>query len=180
MQGSPPTQSFSKQTSSRLTTSHRLWMIMKWELHMFCVARLVSLLIPWFSKRRLIDVEKEWLPSLPLHLDLYAALQLPAPQYGHLPILLNPDGTKMSKRKGDVAVGDYMVRATRMFIADGSLMTHLLIFRNAAGSLTRCLTGWHWQVGERIMSTPHLLHRHHRHQVAPQASIPIQFQIARR
>ncbi|KAF7964718.1 hypothetical protein HWV62_3671, partial [Athelia sp. TMB] len=53
---------------------------------------------------------EEWLPSLPLHLDLYAALQLPAPQYGHLPILLNPDGTKMSKRKGDVAVGDYMKR----------------------------------------------------------------------
>ncbi|TBU26320.1 glutamyl-tRNA synthetase [Dichomitus squalens] len=53
---------------------------------------------------------EEWLPSLPLHLDLYAALGLPSPQFAHLPILLNPDGTKMSKRKGDVQVLDYARR----------------------------------------------------------------------
>ncbi|KAI0651383.1 glutamyl-tRNA synthetase [Trametes meyenii] len=53
---------------------------------------------------------EEWLPSLPLHLDLYAALNLPMPNFAHLPILLNPDGTKMSKRKGDVHVLDYQKR----------------------------------------------------------------------
>ncbi|KAH9850613.1 glutamyl-tRNA synthetase [Lenzites betulinus] len=53
---------------------------------------------------------EEWLPSLPLHLDLYACLNLPMPQFAHLPILLNPDGTKMSKRKGDVHVLDYQKR----------------------------------------------------------------------
>ena len=47
--------------------------------------------------------------SLPLHLDLYAALSLAPPKYAHLPLLLNPDGSKMSKRKGDVQVLDYMV-----------------------------------------------------------------------
>ncbi|KAJ3518099.1 hypothetical protein NMY22_g13827 [Coprinellus aureogranulatus] len=52
---------------------------------------------------------EEWLPSLPLHLDLYAALKLTPPQFAHLPILLNPDGSKMSKRKGDVRVEDYIV-----------------------------------------------------------------------
>ncbi|CEL59969.1 glutamyl-tRNA synthetase [Rhizoctonia solani AG-1 IB] len=51
---------------------------------------------------------EEWLPSLPLHLDLYSALGLEPPSFGHLPLLLNPDGTKMSKRKGDVRVLDYM------------------------------------------------------------------------
>ncbi|CAE6450609.1 unnamed protein product [Rhizoctonia solani] len=51
---------------------------------------------------------EEWLPSLPLHLDLYSALGLEPPRFGHLPLLLNPDGTKMSKRKGDVRVLDYM------------------------------------------------------------------------
>ncbi|KAI0078525.1 glutamyl-tRNA synthetase [Panus rudis PR-1116 ss-1] len=50
---------------------------------------------------------EEWLPSLPLHLDLYAALKLSPPQFAHLPLMLNPDGTKMSKRKGDVHVLDY-------------------------------------------------------------------------
>jgi glutamyl-tRNA synthetase len=53
---------------------------------------------------------QEWLPSLPLHLDLYASLSLPAPQFAHIPILLNRDGTKMSKRKGDVQVLDFMRR----------------------------------------------------------------------
>ncbi|KAI0662347.1 glutamyl-tRNA synthetase [Cubamyces menziesii] len=53
---------------------------------------------------------EEWLPSLPLHLDLYACLNLPNPQFAHLPILLNPDGTKMSKRKGDVHVLDFQKR----------------------------------------------------------------------
>ncbi|KAH9982123.1 glutamyl-tRNA synthetase [Lactifluus volemus] len=53
---------------------------------------------------------EEWLASLPLHLDLYAALSLTPPKYAHLPILLNTDGSKMSKRKGDVQVLDYMRR----------------------------------------------------------------------
>ena len=53
---------------------------------------------------------QEWLPSLPLHLDLYACLKLQSPQFAHIPILLNPDGTKMSKRKGDVQVIDFIVR----------------------------------------------------------------------
>jgi len=53
---------------------------------------------------------EEWLASLPLHLDLYAALSLTPPKYAHLPLLLNPDGSKMSKRKGNVQVLDYMRR----------------------------------------------------------------------
>ncbi|KAI9460137.1 glutamyl-tRNA synthetase [Lactarius psammicola] len=53
---------------------------------------------------------EEWLASLPLHLDLYAALSLTPPKFAHLPLLLNPDGSKMSKRKGDVQVLDYMRR----------------------------------------------------------------------
>ncbi|KAF8653560.1 hypothetical protein AX16_003897 [Volvariella volvacea WC 439] len=53
---------------------------------------------------------EEWLTSLPLHLDLYAALKLEPPKFAHIPILLNPDGTKMSKRNGDVQVIDYIRR----------------------------------------------------------------------
>ncbi|GJJ13835.1 hypothetical protein Clacol_008092 [Clathrus columnatus] len=51
---------------------------------------------------------EEWLPSLPLHLDLYACFSLSPPQFAHLPLLLNPDGSKMSKRMGDVQVNDYI------------------------------------------------------------------------
>ncbi|KIJ45213.1 hypothetical protein M422DRAFT_30062 [Sphaerobolus stellatus SS14] len=51
---------------------------------------------------------EEWLPSLPLHLSLYACLSMTPPQFGHLPLLLNPDGSKMSKRMGDVQVAEYI------------------------------------------------------------------------
>ncbi|KAH8111483.1 glutamyl-tRNA synthetase [Phellopilus nigrolimitatus] len=51
---------------------------------------------------------EEWLPSLPLHLDIYTCLGLSAPHFAHLPLLLNSDGSKMSKRKGDVSVTDYI------------------------------------------------------------------------
>ncbi|KAF9073944.1 hypothetical protein BDP27DRAFT_1317719 [Rhodocollybia butyracea] len=53
---------------------------------------------------------EEWLPSLPLHLDLYTHLNLSPPQFAHVPILLNADKTKMSKRNGDVQVVDYIHR----------------------------------------------------------------------
>lgn len=51
---------------------------------------------------------EEWLPSTPKHILLYEYFGWPVPQFAHLPLLLNTDKTKMSKRKGDVAVGDYI------------------------------------------------------------------------
>ncbi len=50
---------------------------------------------------------EEWLPSTPKHALLYDALGWERPQFAHLPLLLNPDKTKLSKRQGDVAVEDY-------------------------------------------------------------------------
>lgn len=51
---------------------------------------------------------EEWLPSTPKHILLYKAFGWTAPQFAHLPLLLNPDHTKLSKRQGDVAVEDYL------------------------------------------------------------------------
>ncbi len=51
---------------------------------------------------------EEWLPSTPKHILLYEYFGWEIPQFAHLPLLLNPDKTKMSKRKGDVAVEDYI------------------------------------------------------------------------
>lgn len=36
--------------------------------------------------------------NTPKQVALYRALGLPSPQYAHIPLILNPDGTKMSKR----------------------------------------------------------------------------------
>ncbi len=51
---------------------------------------------------------EEWLPSTPKHILLYEYFGWSTPQWAHLPLLLNTDKTKMSKRKGDVAVEDYI------------------------------------------------------------------------
>ncbi|MFC1616069.1 glutamate--tRNA ligase [Patescibacteria group bacterium] len=51
---------------------------------------------------------EEWLPSTPKHIALYNAFGWDIPEFAHLPLLLNPDGTKLSKRQGDVAVEDYV------------------------------------------------------------------------
>jgi glutamyl-tRNA synthetase len=50
---------------------------------------------------------EEWLPSTPKHVLLYEAFGWKKPMFAHLPLLLNPDKSKLSKRQGDVAVEDY-------------------------------------------------------------------------
>ncbi len=50
---------------------------------------------------------EEWLPSTPKHLYLHQWLDCPLPQFAHLPLLLNADRSKMSKRKGDSSVMDF-------------------------------------------------------------------------
>ena len=51
---------------------------------------------------------EEWLPSTPKHQLLYQAFGWDLPQFAHLPLLLNNDRSKLSKRQGDVAVEDYV------------------------------------------------------------------------
>jgi glutamyl-tRNA synthetase len=50
---------------------------------------------------------EEWLPSFPKHLLLYRYFGWNPPEFAHLPLILNPDRTKLSKRQGDVAVEDF-------------------------------------------------------------------------
>jgi glutamyl-tRNA synthetase len=53
---------------------------------------------------------EEWLPSTPKHILLYQYFGWSLPKFAHLPLLLNPDKTKLSKRQGDVAVEDYRAK----------------------------------------------------------------------
>ncbi len=46
----------------------------------------------------------DWISSLPKHILLYRAFQWEQPQYGHLPMILAPDKTRLSKRHGAVSV----------------------------------------------------------------------------
>lgn len=51
---------------------------------------------------------EEWLPSTPKHIMLYKMFGWEPTQFAHLPLLLNADRSKLSKRQGDVAVEDYL------------------------------------------------------------------------
>ncbi|TAK96938.1 glutamate--tRNA ligase [Patescibacteria group bacterium] len=51
---------------------------------------------------------EEFVSSTPKYIQLYQAFGWEAPQFAHLPLLLNPDKSKLSKRQGDVAVEDYV------------------------------------------------------------------------
>ena len=53
---------------------------------------------------------EEWLSSVPKHLFLYEAFGWKPPKMAHLPLLLNADKSKLSKRQGDVAVEDYLAK----------------------------------------------------------------------
>lgn len=61
-----------------------------------------------FMKTDLVIRGEEWLSSLPKHLLLFKALGWAAPKYAHVPLLLNADRTKLSKRQNDVAAEDYL------------------------------------------------------------------------
>jgi len=51
---------------------------------------------------------EEWLSSVPKHLFLYQSFGWEPPCFAHLPLLLNSDRSKLSKRQGDVAVESYL------------------------------------------------------------------------
>jgi glutamyl-tRNA synthetase len=53
---------------------------------------------------------EEWLSSTPKHSLLYDFFGWEKPVFAHLPLLLNADRTKLSKRQGDVAVEDYKAK----------------------------------------------------------------------
>jgi len=49
----------------------------------------------------------EWIASTPRHALLYEAFGWEPPKFAHLPVILAPDGGKLSKRKGAASVMDY-------------------------------------------------------------------------
>jgi glutamyl-tRNA synthetase len=51
---------------------------------------------------------EDHLSNTPKHLQLFAALGATPPRYGHIPLILNKDGSKMSKRDQGASVVSYM------------------------------------------------------------------------
>ena len=62
----------------------------------------------------------DWLPSTPIHLLLFKYLNFSLPEIGHLTDILDPEGGKLSKRKGSVSCEE--------FLAEGYLPEAILNF----------------------------------------------------
>lgn len=84
---------------------------------------------------------EEWISSTSKHVLLYEAFGWTPPQFAHLPLLLNPDKSKLSKRQGDVAVED--------FLAKGYLPEALLNFV--------ALLGWNPKADQEIYTLDELV-----------------------
>lgn len=84
---------------------------------------------------------EEWLSSTPKHILLYHAFGWQIPKFAHLPLLLNPDRSKLSKRQGDIAVED--------FLAQGYLPEAIINFI--------ALLGWNPDTNQEIFSLKELI-----------------------
>lgn len=79
---------------------------------------------------------EEWIASFPKNILLYQSFGWEPPKFAHIPLILNKEGGKLSKRQGDVAVED--------FLEKGYLPEALLNF---------CvLLGWHPKDDNEILS----------------------------
>ncbi len=73
---------------------------------------------------------EDHLSNTPKHILLFRALGYDVPRFAHLPLILNPDRTKMSKRKSQTALGDYIAQG---FIRE-ALVNYLALLGWATGS----------------------------------------------
>jgi glutamyl-tRNA synthetase len=86
---------------------------------------------------------EDHLSNTPKHILLFEALGHDVPAFGHLPLILNPDRTKMSKRKSQTAIAAY--------IDEGFVPEAMVNFL--------ALLGWSTGTEEEILSLPDLAQR---------------------
>jgi glutamyl-tRNA synthetase len=86
---------------------------------------------------------EDHLSNTPKHILLFRALGYPEPQFAHLPLILNPDRTKMSKRKSQTAMSDY--------IAEGFIREALVNYL--------ALLGWATGTEEEVLSIDEIVER---------------------
>jgi glutamyl-tRNA synthetase len=86
---------------------------------------------------------EDHLSNTPKHILLFRALGHEVPAFAHLPLILNPDRTKMSKRKSQTAVDDYVAQG---FIRE-ALVNYL------------ALLGWSSGTDEDLYSIDQLIER---------------------
>ena len=85
----------------------------------------------------------EWIPSAPKNVLLYKDLGWDVPKYIHLPLIMNKEGGKLSKRQGDVTVEAYK--------DNGYLAEALINFTS--------LLGWHPKGDNEILNLDEIIEK---------------------
>jgi glutamyl-tRNA synthetase len=93
----------------------------------------------------------EWIPTAPLHVQLYAAFGWEVPTLAHMPLILAPGGGKLSKRHGSTAMEE--------FRAQGYLPEALMNYL--------ALLGWSYDATTEIFSKDDLLDKFALERVSP-------------
>ena len=86
---------------------------------------------------------EDHLSNTPKHLALYEALGATPPTFAHIPLILNKDGSKMSKRDDGAALGGYMAKG----YAPDAVRNYL------------CLLGWSPKENRELMPLDELVAR---------------------
>ena len=86
---------------------------------------------------------EDHLSNTPKHILLFRALGYAEPRFAHLPLILNPDRSKMSKRKSQTALSDY--------IAEGFIREALVNYL--------ALLGWATGTEEEVLSLDEIVER---------------------
>jgi glutamyl-tRNA synthetase len=98
---------------------------------------------------------EEWLPSVPKHLFLYQAFGWTPPAFSHLPQLMGPDRSKLSKRHGDTSAltfrdAGYLPAALRNFMV---------------------LMGWHPKGDQEVLTDTEIIQQFKLEDVNPSGAI---------
>jgi glutamyl-tRNA synthetase len=98
---------------------------------------------------------EEWIPSTPRHILLYEALGFEPPKFAHLPIILAPDRSKLSKRHG--------ATDTMWYKQEGYLPQAMVNYM--------ALLGWAWDEKTEIFSLQDLVERFDLDRVNPTGAV---------
>ncbi len=93
--------------------------------------------------------------NTPRQIVLYRALEIPPPQFAHVPMILGPDGGRLSKRHGAVAVSQYEKEG---FLPE-ALVNYL------------ALLGWSTPDSRQLFTLPELVREFDLHRVGKNAAI---------
>ena len=52
---------------------------------------------------------QEWLPTLPVHAQIYDSFKWQMPIFSHLPLLIDSEGSKLSKRNASTLIESLLV-----------------------------------------------------------------------